>query len=163
MKQRPSSDAAATRDFVRLLAGLPGMRVDSAFQDGRLDASDLAPVGRLRVDESLGIELIHVPVDEAFAPAWPALAQGALGTLLLMARPEGDPEAPLRPLIETLRARQPARLFHVMLLPKGERLAREELQPHLSLLDDASLILLPVEDGRDAEGLLRAMITRVLP
>lgn len=158
-----SSDADATRDFVRLLAGLPGMKLAPSFQDGSFQEEDLAPIGRLRVDETLGIELVHVPVAPSYQPTWPALGQGALGTLLLMGRPGADPEAPLRPLIETLRGRQPARLFHVMLLPKGERLATEELQPHLSLLEDASLILLPVEDGRDAEGLLRAMFTRVLP
>jgi len=158
-----STDAAATRDFVRLLGGLPGMRLSSVFQEDGFDESDLAPIGRLRVDETLGIELVHVPTGPGFQATWPALAQGALGTLLLMGRPGPDPEAPLRPLIEALRGRQPARLFHVMLLPKGERLVTEELEPHLSLLEESSLILLPVEDGRDAEGLLRVMFSRVLP
>ncbi len=158
-----SVDPSATRDLVRLLAGVPGMRLTPEFQEGRFQADDLATIGRLRVDEGIGIELVHVPTAAGFGACWPVLAQGALGTLLLMSQGGPGAEEPLRPLIRTLRSGPDARLFHVLLLPKGERLAPEELQPHLSLLDDASLFLLPLEQQREPVSLLRAMLARVMP
>ncbi len=158
-----STDPAATRDFVRLLGGLPGMRLTEPFQEGRFRSQDLLPIGRLKVDDGVGIEILHVPSGAAFEASWRVVAQGALGTLLLMSQPGPEAEQPLRNVIEVLRGLPSSRLFHVMLLPKGERLAADELQPHLSLLDQASLFLVPLEEDRSPVGLLKAILTRVLP
>lgn len=156
-----SPDPEATRDLVRLLAGLPGMQLAEPFQRGRFSAEDLLPVGRLAVEEGLGIQLVHVPAAARYAPVWPLAAHGALGTLLVLARPEA--EAELEPVREALRRTPRSRIFHVLLLPKGERLAPEELHRKLSLLDEASLFLVPLESGKDPVTLLRTMLARVMP
>jgi hypothetical protein len=158
-----SSDAAATRDFVRLLGGLPGMDLAPPFERGTFLAEDVGPVGRLAVGDGLALEVVHVPADPRFGAVWPVAAHGALGTLLLLAGDTEAAEATLKPVTAALRRRPRARVFHVLLLRKGERLAREEVQGRLSLLDEASLFLLPLESGKDPLGLLRTMLARVMP
>ena len=56
-----------------------------------------------------------------------------------------------------------ARLFHVMLLRKGERLGPQDVQAKMSLLEESSLFLLPLEGGKDPVPLLRTMLGRVVP
>jgi len=157
-----SPDLEATRDFVRLLAALPGVQPSPALQRPEFSAEDIEVVARLAVEEGLGIELIHVPADERYAPVWPVLAHGSLGALLLLSSPVAEAEQALQPVIETLRELPRARLFHVLLLRKGERVAPRELHAKLSLLDRASLFLVPLE-GKDPVSLLRTMLTRVMP
>lgn len=156
-----SPDADATRDLARLLAGLPGMQLTEAFQRGAFSAEDLRPVGRLAVEEGLAIQLVHVPAAPAYAPIWPTAAHGALGTLLVLGSPDAERE--VERVREVLRRTPRARIFHVLLLRKGERLAPEELQRKLSLLDEASLFLVPLESGKDPAALLRTMLARVMP
>lgn len=156
-----SADASGTRDFARLLAGLPGMSLAAPFERGTFSPEDVAPLGRLAVGDGLGIELLHVPSDPRFAPVWPLAAHGALGTLLLVA-PGGEPESLAR-VSEALRSRPRARLFHVLLLRKGERLAPQELSSRFSLLDESSLFLVQLESGKDPASLLRTMLARVMP
>ena len=45
-----SSEPGATHDFVRLLRGLPGLRLEGAFAGGQFEPGDLAPMARLPVD-----------------------------------------------------------------------------------------------------------------
>ena len=158
-----SADAEATRAFVRALRGLPGMQPSRAARGEGLAPTDLLPVGWLTVDESVRIELLHVPADPAFSACWPAVAQDSLGALVVLQHPAAESEAALRPLLVALRDHGADRIFHVLLLPKGERLAAEELQPSLTLLDEASLFLVPMEGQRDPIGLMRAALDRVLP
>ena len=158
-----AADPGSARDFVSLLGALPGMRLEPEIAKGAFRGDDLLSVGRLKVDEGIGIEILHVPTAPEFAACWPALAQGALGTLLLVSQPVRDREESLRPLIETLSRSAPVRLFHVVLLRKGERLAREEVQASVSLLDESSLFLVPLEEDREPSSLLRTMLARVLP
>ncbi len=155
-----SPDPDATRDFLRLLSGLPGVEV---AETADLHADDVAELGHLAVGEGLGIDLVHLPAASAFAPAWPVLCHGALGTLLLLSQPVAEAEEALRPLLERLARLPEVRLFRVLLLRKGERVQTDQLQEKLSVLDSSSLFLLPLESGRDPISLLKTMLARVLP
>ncbi|MCP3983005.1 MAG: DUF4388 domain-containing protein [bacterium] len=159
-----AADASVAREFVRLLAALPGFRLEPGFRNEQIRQDDLATLGRLDVDDSVGIQLLHVPTAKRFEACWPVLAQGSLGTILLMDSPQREGEERLRPLVERIRTqRADARIFHVFMLPKGEKLAAAELQPSLGLLDQASVFLLPLEGDRDPVTLLRAVFARILP
>jgi len=133
------------------------------FRGGRYSAEDLLPLGRLSVDPTLAIQLVHVPVGAAYAPIWPVVAHGALGSLVVLSSGERDAEERIAPVTETLRRLPLTRVFHLLLLRKGERLVPEELQEKMARLDDSSLFLLPLEGGKDTTGLLRTMLGRILP
>lgn len=159
-----AADPDVTREFVRLLAALPGFHLERSFRRGKIRRDDVASIGRLDVDETVGIQLLQVPTAKHFEACWPVLAQGALGTVLLMNSPQREDEEPLRRLVERIRALSPeARVFHVFMLPKGEKLAAAELEPSLGLLDQASVFLVPLEGERDPVALLRRMFGRILP
>ncbi len=158
-----SPDRAVTSDFVNLLSALPAMQLSPAFQRGGVDPNDVVAVGKLELGEGLALELIQVPLARELAPAWPVLARGALGILLLLSEPIGDSERRLNPLLESLRSLPNSRLFHVLLLRKGERVSAEQIREKLPLLDTSSLFLLQVEGGKDPASLLRTMLGRVLP
>ena len=126
-------------------------------------ASDLAPLARLTVADGLAIELIHLPARPLYAPLWPAAAYGALGLVLLHAAPVAESEAQLRALGEAFRSVPESRIFHVLLLRKGERVSPEEIQEKLTMLSNSSLFLLHLDAERDAASLLRTMLGRVMP
>jgi hypothetical protein len=158
-----ASDAAGTRDFVRLLARLPGVEIDPRFTTGSYSADDLTNLGRITVEGELGIELLHVPIAARMAPLWPVTAHGALGALFLLAGPASRAVECVRPTLEALRRLPRARTFSLLLLEKGERGLPEEVRENLSLLDQGSLFLIPLESVEKASGLLREMLQRVLP
>ena len=156
-------DLEATRDFMRLLAALPGLEPAADLEQGRLGPDDLAPLGRLRLGEGPHLELIQIPIAEAFAPVWPVLTHRALGVLLVHTHPVLQAEARLKPLVQGLSRLAELRLFRVLLLRKGERVGAEEMQQRLSQLDRSSLFLLPLENGKDPHSLLATLVARVLP
>jgi hypothetical protein len=158
-----SADLEATRDFLQLLAPLPGFSLSSLVEGGALGEEDLVLVAELRLGDGPSVEILHVPITESLAPAWPAIAFGALGVLLVHSHPVGDAEARLRPLVQCLSQLAGVRLFRVLLLRKGERVSAEEVQARLALLDRSSLFLLPLESGKDRLPLLVTMLGRVLP
>ncbi len=158
-----ASDAAGTRDFARLVDSLPGAEIEEPFKSGRAAAGDLLPIGRLRVDDGLALELLHLPVAETFAPLRAVAAHRALGVLLLLSQPIGFSEETLRPVVESLRTLPGSRLFHVVLLRKGDKLTPAELHAQMSVLDAGSLFLLPLEGSSDPAALLRTMLGRVIP
>ena len=158
-----SADTAATRDFVRLLGDLPGMDVHPGFEDGRFRPDDLAEIGVLTVGDGLGIAILHVPMDPAFEAVWPIAVHGALGTLVLLSQPVEEAEGRLEPFLQVLSRRTGVRLFHTLLLRKGERISPEQMHEKLGWLDSSSLFLLQVESDRDPVQLLRTMMARVLP
>jgi len=159
MASRPE----ALRDFAALIGRLPGVELSPAFERGDIGIDDLLPVGRLRVDEEVGIELIHVPTAERFAPIWPVAGHGALATLLLLSGPVGPAIASVEPATAELGTGSAARLFHLLLLDKDERPSPDELRQHLQVVDDGSLFLLPLENTRKAGVLLRELFGRILP
>jgi hypothetical protein len=50
-----------------------------------------------------------------------------------------------------------------MLLRKGERALPDELRDNLSLIDEASLFLVPLESGKEPSEILRSLLARVMP
>jgi len=158
-----ASDASAMRDFSRLFRRLPGVEVDSRIERGRLARDDLLTIGRVAVDSQVGIDLVHLPAAERFAPLWPVAGHGALATLLLLSGAVGPAVASVRAVAEVLGALPHARMFHLLLLEKGERVSPEDLRQNLSIVDDGSLFLIPLESPEKAGVLLREMFGRILP
>jgi hypothetical protein len=158
-----ASDAGATRDFVRMLARLPGVTIDERFTLGSYSADDLTPLGRITVDGELGIELLHTPIAPRFAPLWPLAGHGALGALFLLSGPASRAVEAVRPTLEALRRLPRSRNFSLLLLEKGERVVPEDVRENLSLLDQGSLFLIPLESFEKSGLLLREMLQRVLP
>ena len=155
-----SSDPGAMPDFLNLLSQVDGVSVDPANAPG---AEDLVTLGRIEVSDQLGIELLHVPLSRRFRPVWPLAGHGALGTLFLLSGPIGEAAERVSDLAAVLGALPRSRTFHVVLLRKGERISPDELKDNLSLIDEASLFLLPIESEKAPAGLLRSLFTRVMP
>jgi len=158
-----SADEGATHDFVRLLRGLPGIRLEGSFAGGNFSGEDLAPIGRLTVDGETALELVHVPAGRRYAPLWPLAAHGAIGTLFLMAGAIGPAAERVRAVAETLRTLPRARMFHVVLVRKGERSLADDLRDNTRLFDEVPLFLLPLERDKEPVALLRGLFSRVLP
>lgn len=158
-----SSDATGTGDFVRLLRGLAGVRLEGAFAGGGFATTDLASIGRLPIDNEVGIEIIHVPADSDYAPLWPVTAHGALGILFLLSGRVAEAVRGIQDAVDALGALPRARLFYVMLLHKGDAHLSDELRENLSLIDSGSLFLVPVESGKAPAEVLRSLLARVLP
>lgn len=158
-----SADEGATHDFVRLVRGLPGSRLEEAFAGEDFSGDDLLPIGRISVDGETSLQLVHVPAARRFAPLWPVAAHGAIGTIFLMSGPIGAAAERLRPLAETLRAMPRARMFHVVLVRKGERSLAEDLRENSRLFDEVPLFLLPLERDKEPLALLRGLFSRILP
>ncbi len=160
-----ASQREAMRAFLGLFRGLPGAQLDPAV-DERGDAHSedaLQRVGRIAVDAQCGIELIHVPAAPELAPLWRLAGQRALGSVLLLEAPVADAAARIQRAADALRSLPRARTFYVMLLRKGERALPEELRENLSLLDEASLFLVPLESAKEPRLLLRSLLARILP
>jgi hypothetical protein len=158
-----ASDAGAVHDFARLLGRLPGVTLDTRLEAGAFDGDDLGPVGRVAVDGEVGIDLIHLPASRSHAPLWPLAAHGALATLVLLSGPVGRSVEAVRQAASVLGERPGARLYHLLLLEKGERLSPEDLRENLALVDEGSLFLIPLEKADKAGILLREMFGRILP
>jgi hypothetical protein len=158
-----ASDASAVRDFGRLFQRLPGVDLDPRIERGRLTSDDLLTVGRVAVDAEVGIDLVHVPAAERFAPLWPVAGHGALATLLLLSGTVGPAAAAVRAVAQAIEALPQSRIFHLLLLEKGERVSPEDLRQNLSIVDDGSLFLIPLESPEKAGVLLREMFGRILP
>ena len=104
-----------------------------------------------------------VHLNPAFEPLWAIAGHGALGTLFLLSGKVGEASNRVEPLSEVLHEQPLARIFHVVLLSKGERISPDELRENLSLIDEASLFLLPLESPKPPAALLRGLFARVVP
>jgi hypothetical protein len=158
-----ASDAGGAPDFERLLARIPGAEIHG--QAGRAAGLDrqLVTMGRVPVDDELGIELVHLPLDKSFEAFWPVAGHGALGTLFLLSGAVGEAAERVEGVVAALRRTPRARTFHVVLLGKDERIAPDELRENLALIDEASLFLLPVHSDKAPAALLRSLFARVMP
>lgn len=161
-----AANDGAIRRFATLLEKVPGAELAPALPrdgSGRDPKRPLTALGRLAVDRELSIDLIHLPAQTAFAPLWAFAAHRALGAIVLHDAPIAAGAAELGEVAAVL-ARQPgARTFHVVLLGAGERVPPEELRENLSLLDSASLFLLPLDPSKDPSSLLRSLFARIVP
>ncbi len=158
-----ASDADATRDFMRLLGRLPGVAIDERFSTGSYSGDDLVSLGRISVEDGLGIELVQMPIGARFAPLWPVAGHGALGALFLLAGSASRAVETVRPTLAALRRLPRARIFSVLLLEKSDRVVPEEIRENLALLDQGSLFLIPLEGNEKSSVLLREMLHRVMP
>jgi hypothetical protein len=150
-------------DFLRLLETVREVELehDPARHERLVD--ELGSLGRIVVSDDVVIELIHLPTGPAWEPLWSVAGHGALGTLFLLDGPVGDSARIIEP-VSTRLARLPrARTFHVVLLGKDERIPPDELRENLSLIDEASLFLLPLHSGKHPSVLLRSLFARVMP
>ncbi len=156
-----AADPAAAREFSRLIANLPGATIKEDAEAGPVDR--LGVLGRLEVDDAVGIELVEVPADRRFSALWPLAAHGAVGVLMVLTGSVAGALEVVRPVSEALRAVPRARIFHLLLLEKDAGVEAEVLRENLSLFDDSSLFLIPIGKGSTAEVLLREMFLRILP
>jgi hypothetical protein len=157
-----SSDPALCEAFFELLRGLPGFQPHPRMEDG-IPADALGPMARLRVDDEIGIEFVHVPADARFAPLWPLAGHGALGTFLLLGGTDSDATAALAPLAETLGSLPRARLLHLLMKRGGEPEFADELRRNVSLFEESQLFLLPLEGRKEPLDRLRGAFSRIVP
>jgi CheY-like chemotaxis protein len=158
-----SSSPEARREFTRVMRSLPGVEFPSEVTGGEIDGDAVASLGRIAVDSEIGIEFIQVPVADRFQPLWPVAAHGALGVLLLMAGPLSLAVQSIRRIAAEMSKLPRSRVFHLLLLEKGQGIAPVALHENISLLDDTSLFLIPQENDGKAGILLREMYGRILP
>ena len=156
-----ASDPAGSREFSRLIANLPGATVRDSSAADPMDR--LGVMGRLAVDDEVGIEFAEVPADPRFSALWPLAGHGAVGILMVLSGPVATALEAVRPAFEALRALPRARIFHLLMLEKDAGVEADALRENLSLFDDSSLFLIPIGKGDTAEVLLREMFIRILP
>ncbi|HEB88741.1 MAG TPA: DUF4388 domain-containing protein [Deltaproteobacteria bacterium] len=157
-----ANDTVSQR-FASLLQKVPGAELAPRFERGRVGPDGLETMARIDVDGDFGIDLIHLPTRPTFAPLWAFAGHRALGTIFLLDTRVGASTAEVSPVGEALGDRSDTRTFHVVLLSEGERLSPDEIRDNLSLLDDASLFLLPFVPDKDPGSLLRSLFARIVP
>jgi CheY-like chemotaxis protein len=157
-----SASPTATQDFLRVLRSVPGLVPHPRMADG-IPAHALGPIARLRLEDDLGIELVHVPVTDGYAPLWPLAGHGAIGTMLLMEGAVADGVRALEPFSRALRALPRARLLHLLLLRPGDDGVADEVRHNVELMEESTLFLLPLAGRRDPLDLLRSAFSRLLP
>ncbi|MBW2274936.1 MAG: DUF4388 domain-containing protein [Deltaproteobacteria bacterium] len=158
-----ASEPTAISDFARLLSATPDVEIDPAMARQAPSGAVITPVARVRSNDEVQIDLLQIPSAERFAPLWPLAGYGALGTLFLLSGPVTQASQQLKAISGILGKLPRQRTLHVMMLPKGERVAPDELRENLSLIDEASLFLLPLESGKEPAALLRSLFARVVP
>jgi CheY-like chemotaxis protein len=157
-----SCDPRLTEAFVALLRGLPGLTPHPRMENG-IAADALGPIARLRIDDEVGIEFVHVPADARYAPLWPLAGHGALGTFLLLGGAVADAADALKPLAETLGALPRARLLHLLVRRPGEPDLADELRRNVALVEESMLYLLPLEGRKEPLERLRGAFSRIVP
>jgi CheY-like chemotaxis protein len=157
-----SSDPTLCDAFFRWLRGVPGFQPAPRLADG-IAPDTLAPIARLRVDDEIGIEFVHVPADARYAPLWPLAGHGALGTFLLVGGPVGDATARLEPLADALSTLPRSRLLHLLVRRPGEAELGDELRRNVALLEESQLFVLSLEGRKEPLERLRGAFSRIVP
>ena len=150
-------------DFARLIEGLPGGEVVGRLKESGSEPAELETFARLDLGEGVWLDFVHLPRSERLAPLWAFAGHRALGTLFLLQGRVAEASERVAPMVETLRDLPRARTFHVAMLRKGERITPEELRENLTLIDEASLFLLPIESPKPPAALLRGLFARIVP
>jgi len=158
-----AASVSVAEQFSGLLKKVPGAELSPRFERGHVGSQDLEVVARIEVDGDFGIDLVHLPIDPANRALWMFAGHRALGTIFLLDAQVGASAAGLAEIGAALGKEPDARTFHVVMLAPGERLSPDELRNNLSLMDDASLFLLPIEPDKDASSLLRSLFARIVP
>ena len=84
-------------------------------------------------------------------------------TLLLLRGDLGPAVAAVARAADVLGHLPQARIFHLLLAETSEPLPPDEVRENLSLVDETSLFLIPLEDREKSELQLREMLGRMLP
>ena len=149
--------------LVYLLRSLPAFKLAPELEGGIEPKLGLGPLGALRLEGDVELELLQLPWSESYRPLWPMAADGALGTLFLHG-PEVSAEA-LRDaeIFEVLEAGTRTDALHVVLYTRKDRVRPEDLQQNLELVGDASLFMIPLDSASDPIALLTNMFARVVP
>lgn len=158
-----SASRSVAEQFAGLMMKVPGVELSPRFERGQIEPGDLEVIGRIDVDGDFGIDLVHLPSDSANHALWTFAGHRALGTIFLLDAQVGVSAAGLAPIAAALSADPGARTFHVVMLAPGERFSPDELRDNLSLIEDASLFLLPMEADKDPRSLLRSLFARIVP
>ena len=158
-----AANGVATRRFGDLLEKVPGVELAPLLGRRQADRLPLAPLARLAVDSGFGIELIHLPAEGSFSALWSFAAHRALGTIFLHDACMSGSASALVEIGRVLGSQPDARTFHVVMLSDGERVSPEALRANLSLLDSASLFLLPIDSQKEPGSLLRSLFARIVP
>ena len=158
-----AASSEVAKQFGELLMKVPGIELSAHFDRGGVAADSLEQMARIDVDEGFAIDLIHLPTTASHEPLWRFAGHRALGTIFLLDAQVSASAAGLASIGSSLSAQRAARTFHVVMLAPGERLSPDELRDNLSLIDDASLFLLPLEPGKDPSSLLRSLFARIVP
>lgn len=149
--------------FANLLLKVPGAELSPRFERGQVGAADLESMGRIDVDGEFGIDLIHLPREASFEPLWNLAGHRALGTIFLLDARVGVSATDLAHVAQVLSRGPGARTFHVVMLSGGDRLSPDDLRENLSLIDEASLFLLPIEPDKDPSSVMRSLFARIVP
>lgn len=161
-----ASCPAALADFAGVLRGIPGASLAPGFDvdahSGLAIEDQFGPLGRLELDADVGIEFLHVPIRKELAPLWPIAGARALGSLFLLSGSVGEAAARVQPTVDALRCLPHSRIFNLFLFQKGALSARE-LGENMSLIDEASLFMVPLEGDRAPMSLLRSVFSRIVP
>ncbi len=158
-----AANEAIAEQFANLLVKVPGTELSPRFERGQIGSSDLEAMARIDVDGEFGIDLVHLPSAPSFEPLWTFAGHRALGTIFLLDARVGVSAIGLEPISRVLSRDPEARTFHVVMLAEGERLSPDELRENLSLIDEASLFLLPIESDKDPSSVLRSLFARIVP
>jgi CheY-like chemotaxis protein len=158
-----AASQASCEQFASLLVKVPGVEIAPRFERGQVGDEDLESIARLDVDGDFAIDLVHLPAGQGYSPLWRFAGHRALGTVFLLDAKVGSSAAALAPINECLSSQPGARTFHAVMLPEGERLSPDELRDNLSLIDEASLFLLPLDGDKDPGSLLRSLFGRIVP
>jgi len=158
-----AASEAIAEQFANLLVKVPGAELAPRFERGQIGASDLESMARIDVDGEFGIDLVHLPSEGAFESLWTFAGHRALGTIFLLDARVGASATSLAQIAEVLSRTPAARTFHVVMLSEGDRLSPDDLRDNLSLIDDASLFLLPIEEDNDPSSVLRSLFARIVP
>jgi hypothetical protein len=158
-----AASSEVAKQFGELLMKVPGIELSAHFDRGGVASGDLEQMARIVVEDDFAIDMIHLPTTATHEPLWRFAGHRALGTIFLLDAQVSASAAGLASIGLSLSTHRAARTFHVVMLAPGERLSPDELRDNLSLIDDASLFLLPLEPGKDPSSLLRSLFARIVP
>ena len=158
-----AASESIAEQFAGLLLKVPGVELSQRFERGEIGPTDLESMARIDVDGECGIDLVHLPSVPSFEPLWTFAGHRALGTIFLQDARVGVSATGLAEIAGALSRAPGARTFHVVMLSEGDRLSPDDLRDNLSLIDDASLFLLPIEAEKDPSSVLRSLFARIVP
>jgi CheY-like chemotaxis protein len=148
----------ALRGFCELVGALPGATLSAPGGA----APTVALLGRIAVDDDLGVEWLSAPASPRFAPAWPVAAHGAIGVLFAHAGGIEKSIESLRPAIECVSALPRARVLHAILGRTAQESPARALCEALALFDDRSVVQIPVGNAGAATAATRELLSRLL-